>query len=96
MVSRQAATRAVPTKQKLTTEATETTEKNTSCLSVNSVISVVSHFFGSQGRFVNHPHHRLYQINLNANWITLGGSSRPPITPKVPGASEPLGAENWT
>jgi len=94
MVSRPAAARAAPTKQKLTTEATETTEKNSSCLSVNSVISAVSHFFGSQGRFANRPYGRHYQSSLKAIWITLGGSSSPPITPKVPGARVLLGALN--
>ena len=81
-------------REKLTTEATETTEKNSSRFSVNSVISVVSHFFGSPGRFANRPYGRSYQSSLNANCITLGGSSKPPITPNCPGVSEELwGAE---
>jgi hypothetical protein len=55
-------------KEKNTTEATEATEKNNSCFSAAAVISVVSHFFGSQGRFANRPSNdRVYQISLNAN-----------------------------
>jgi len=89
-----ATTKVGPTKQKLTTEITE---ENIYCLSVDSVISVVSHFVESQGRFANRPcNDRLYQISLNANCITLGGSSKPPMTPKVPGARPDEGALNWT
>jgi len=83
-------------KEKNTTEATESTEKNNSCFSAAAVISAVSHFFGSQGRFANRPcNDRLYQSSLSATWITLGGSSKPVITPKVPGAKVLLGGPNW-